>query len=109
VIDVTHEGVGHRKSGPDRGPESPPRVAVLPDLALDLLLLFVGEFGSLVGEELDPVVLGGVVGGTDDRTEIGARLGGEPADAAGGEDADVDGIHPDGVESGLERQRQHLP
>ena len=40
------------------------------DCGFDPLLCLVGELGAVTAEELDPVVVPGVVGRGDDRSEV---------------------------------------
>ena len=63
------------------------QVDVLEDFGFDLLLDLIGEFHAVGAEELDAVVLPGIVGGGDDDAGGEAVGAGEVGDAGGGEHA----------------------
>ena len=60
-------------------------VDVLEDFGFDLVLDFIGELHAVGSEELDAIVLPGIVGGGDDDAGGKAVGAGEIGDAGGGE------------------------
>ena len=68
----------------------------------------VGQFGALPGEELDAVVVEGIVGGADDDAGLGAqgaRQIGDGRRGHGSEQADVDA---GGGDAGFQRRFEHV-
>jgi len=61
--------------------------AMLEDAGFELFLDGVGEFHTGVGEELDPIVLKGVVGGGNDHACLKIALADEAGHAGGGDDS----------------------
>ncbi len=64
---------------------------------------FVGELVAVVAEDLDAVVLPGIVGGGDDDAGGEAVLAGEEGDGGGGDDAGGFDRGASGAEAGGER------
>ncbi len=63
---------------------------------------FVGELVAVVGEDLDAVVLPGIVAGGDDNAGGEAVVVGEEGDGGGGEDAGGGYVGTGGAEAGGE-------
>jgi len=81
---------------------------VFQDQLFYLQLRFVGELVAVVGEDLDAVVLIGIVGGGDDDARIGPHALGEKGDARRGHDPHHDGVHPHGADAGNQGVFQHI-
>ncbi len=70
------------------------------DFVLDAEFGFVGELVAVVAEDLDAVVLPGIVAGGDDDASGEAVLAGEEGDGGGGDDAGEGDVGTGGVEAG---------
>ncbi len=81
----------------------------LVDQRLDPGLDLVGELHALAVEELDPVVVEGVVGGGDDRGEVEAEALDEDRGGGGRQDAGQQRVPACGGDSGGQRGLQHRP
>ncbi len=68
----------------------------------------IGELEALAAEDLDAVVLEGVVGGGDDDARIGPHAVGEKGDPRRGDHADHDGVDAHGADPGDEGILQHV-
>ena len=75
---------------------------------LDLLLDGVGELEAVGAEELDAVVLEGVVRGRDHHPEVGAHRARQHADRRRRHRADEEDVHADRGEAGDQRGLQHV-
>ena len=67
---------------------------------LDLVLDGVGELVAAAGEELDAIVLKGVVGGGDDHTQVHVLGRGQVGDGRGRQDAHAGDVHAGGGQAG---------
>ena len=66
------------------------QVDVLEDFGLDFVLDFIGELHAIVAEELDAIILPGIVRGGDDDAGGKAVGAGEVGDAGSGEHSGAD-------------------
>ena len=73
------------------------------------VFLLVGQFETVAAEDLEPVVLVGVVGSGNHDAGIGAHALGDKGDAGGGQHADQIGVASHGGDTGLEGAFQHVP
>jgi hypothetical protein len=78
------------------------------DVALDLRLDLVGELVAVRPEQLDAVVVIGVVGGGDDDAQIGAQRAREHGHTRCGHRAQQHHVHADGDEARGQRRLQHV-
>jgi len=78
------------------------------DQVLDVLFLLVGQLEAVAAEDLEPVVLVGVVGGGNHDARIGAHALGDEGNPGGGQHADEVGMAPHGGDPGLEGALQHV-
>jgi hypothetical protein len=85
-----------------------PRRRGLPEQALDLGLLVVAELGPVGAEELDPVVLVGVVRGRHHRRQIEAVAAHQQGRARRGQHATEQGVAAAGGHPGRKRGLEHL-
>ena len=82
---------------------------LLPEAGLDRVLDLVGQLRAAAGEELDPVVGGGVVGGGDHHAEVRARGLHEIGEARRGQHLGVEHVHARGGEAGADRGGEEVP
>ena len=78
------------------------------DDVLNLTLQGVGELEALTVEDLDAVVLKGVVGGGDDDTGVGVVVHRDPGHGRGGNDAQMKHIGAGGAQSGNQSTLQQV-
>ncbi len=106
LAQVILAGAPQRADAPDRGA---PAAGPVLERPLDLKLRGVGELEAVGAEELDPVVLVGVVRGGDDRREVEAVAGDQQRRGGRGQHPAEQGVAAGGADSGGERRLEHLP
>ena len=74
----------------------------------DFALAFVGELQPVAAEQLDAVVVIGVVGGRDHHAEIGAQRARQHGDGGRRQRAEQEHVHAHGGEAGDERGFDHV-
>ena len=97
-----------RCAWPCRCSDGPLVVAVGLHQALDLGLDLVGQLEPVAGEELDAVVLVGVVRGADDHAGVGAHRRGDERDARRGQRPHQQHVGARRDDARLERALQHV-
>ena len=75
---------------------------------LDLAFHLVGQFLAVGAEELDAVVLEGIVRGGDHHAQIGAQGARQHGDGGGGQRAELEHIHAHGGEAGDQGAFDHV-
>jgi hypothetical protein len=68
----------------------------------------VGELHPIRAEELDPVILEGVMGGGDHDAEVGAQTAGEHGDGGRRQRPGEDHVHARAQEAGGQRLFEHI-
>ena len=91
--------VGHRPQG---------RHFLREDQVFDIGLHLVRQFEAVAGEDLDAVVLKGIVRGGDHHAGIGPHGGGDKGDARRRQRADQQHIHPHGADPGGQGIFEHV-
>ena len=99
VHDVAVLGVGEALDAAHFAADGPE--GLLAQLLLDGVLDVVGQLLAAAGEELDPVVRRGVVGGGDHHAEVGVEVGHQVGGRRGGEHAGVVDVDAGAGEPGL--------
>ena len=79
-----------------------------PEQRLDLGLDRVGQLEAVAREELDSVVLVGIVRGRDHDPGVGPHVADQERDPRGGEGADEDGIRAHRHQTALQRRLEHV-
>ena len=78
------------------------------DQILNLALQLIGELEALAVEDLNTVVLKGVVGGRDDYAGVGLSVHCHPGHGWGGDDAQMENVGTGGAQTGSESTLQQV-